>query len=154
EPTVPLGRMKMPGSNGNGGQTKGPPPADEPSKDEQPRTGYEIILADFRTRYDPTFRTGTSLYSNLLGREVKMGEACCAPPIELVDLLLHAKDAPRGKHGVERDAIPKFFWNWCKSAWRDLLDSLPVEDEGAEIAEGAAEDFRGKVAAAMLTHVT
>jgi hypothetical protein len=117
-------------------------------------TGYDIILAYFRTKYDPTFRDGTSLFSRKEGYRVKPGEACYGAGRQLTELLARASDAPRNENGVIRAKLPGFFWTWCRSAWTDLLNELPAEEEGAEVAEVAEEDFRSKVAAALLTHVT
>jgi hypothetical protein len=133
----------------------GEPPADEPGgkKGGKP-SGYAIILQHFRDKYDPTFRDGTSLFSRTLGRPVKMAEACCAPGHDLAKKLEGAWDAPRSDNGVSRNKIPRFFADWSKSAWIDLLDGLPVEEEGEEIDEAVAEKFRAKVAAALFTIVT
>jgi hypothetical protein len=131
-----------------------PVPPSENGSPSGPCTGYDLILADFKTRYQPIFRTGTSLFSQTLGREVRLGEACCAPAIDLVERLLTATDAPRDRKGINRDLVPKFFWTWAKSAWRDLLDTLPEEEEGEEVAELAGEEFRKAVAAALFTLIT
>ncbi len=130
-----------------------PPPVAPPTQPDDKRDGKTIILAYFRKKYDPTFRRGTAFYSNRLGREVKVSTACFAPNSELVEQLAKATDAPTYKGQLQTDQLPKFFQTWAKVAAVDLLDSLPEEDDGAELAEGAAEEFRAKVAEAMHTIV-
>jgi hypothetical protein len=138
-------------------QSDAPPPGgDPPEDDRQPparATGYTIILAHFRTKYQPTFRRGTNLYSAALGREVKVGEACCGAGQELIRQLAQAVDAPKNNDGVKHSALPQFFRTWSSSAWVDLLDSLPEEEAAGEIAEPAKEEFRVRLKAALNTIV-
>jgi hypothetical protein len=135
-----------------------PPPAagDQPQEGAgQARSGYGIILAYFRSCYDPAFRRGLAIYSQALNREVKMSEACCAPGLLLAVALKDARDVPRDRQGnAETNAIPAFFRTWAPSAWKDLLDSLAHEEAAELILDMAEEEFRGQVAAALLTHVT
>jgi hypothetical protein len=132
--------------NGQGGATP-PGPARGPVR----QTGYDIILAYFRDKYRPIFRRATWLYSEALGREVRIGEACCAPSQVLVQQLEGASDAPRyGDGTVKRADLPKFFATWARVAWVDLLDNLPEEEDSAEVNDPAREQFRAKVAAALL----
>src|SRR5262249_33576558 len=58
----------------NGTAVSNTPPA--PPAPEEPKTGFKTILEEFRRRYEPKFRRGTSIYSETLGREVKANEAC------------------------------------------------------------------------------
>jgi hypothetical protein len=114
-------------------------------------TGYEVISEHFRSKYGPVFRRKLSLYSRTLGRIVTSAEACSGPGKALVDKLAEAEDAPRDSDGkVRRHSLPRFFHVWARSAWVDLLDSLPEEDV-AEITDPAEEEFRGRVARALHT---
>jgi hypothetical protein len=134
------------------------PPDAQPGdgRDGKPQrlSAYSIILADFRERYQPTFRRGTSLYSGALGRQVNAGEACFGAGINLITRLAEAIDAPRDRKGVVDWArLPYLFRDWCRSAWTDLLKDLPDEDRAAEVSGDAQEDFRSMVRAALLTIV-
>jgi hypothetical protein len=51
------------------------------------------------------------------------------------------------------NALPAFFRNWAPVAWRDMLDALPDEQTTAEISTPAKEEFRAKLAGALLTMV-
>lgn len=116
--------------------------------------GYAIILGFFRTKYQPIFRRGTVLYSSALGREVKPGEACYGAPIELLNALATASDAPQVRTGgVDTAALPKFFNTWVRSAWMDLLDGLPEEEGAVEVSDMAQEEFWAKVSAGLHTIV-
>jgi hypothetical protein len=130
-----------------------PPPAggQEAHPASSSRTGYEIILEHFKQFYRPLFRRGPNLYSEALERDVSPAEACYAPDIQLVEALRIATDVPRYKDGtVNRQAVPAFFANWAKSAFVVLRNSLAEEDDSAEVNELARDQFRAKVAAAML----
>jgi hypothetical protein len=125
-------------------------PAGDDSAREKARTGYAIILDYFREKYLPRFRRGAVLFSEALGREVRMGEALAGAPIALVTLLATASDPPRDRTGnVDGSALPRFFFTWARSAWVDMLSSLPEEDQDDEVNELAREEFRAKVAAAL-----
>jgi hypothetical protein len=115
------------------------------------RSAYEIILDYFRQKYRPVFRRGTTIYSDVLRREVKQNEPCTAPGVELLRLLAAAVDAPRSETGVKQSALPKFFHNWARSAWVDLLDSLPDEEQAEEVNASAQVEFGDHVAGALLT---
>ncbi len=150
------GRTSANGHGRNGevppGAPGGVPPATSSpptGNDGPPATGYDMILGDFRQKYAPTFRRGAMLFSSALGRGVNRSEACFAGGIELMAQLARASDAPRN-----RDDLPRFFRNWAPVAWRDILDTLPDEQEGAEIDATAGEEFRGRVRDAFFSHVT
>jgi hypothetical protein len=133
-----------------------PPPAEGRRREGAgpARSGYDIIADYLRRYYDPAFRRNLSIYSQSLGREVKMSEACCAPGLLLVTALKDATDAPRTNRGeVDGNALPRFFNLWAPSAWKDLLDALPHEETAELIVDMAEEEFRDRVAAALLTHV-
>jgi putative DNA primase/helicase len=132
----------------------GPAPEQAPATGGKPQTAYQIILEHFRRTYAPTFKRGAVLYAGALGREVKAHEALLGPPAELLDLLAGAADAPRDKHGVDAQALPKFFATWSRSAWVDLLGPLPEEDACVEIIDQAQEEFRANLKAAMHTLVS
>lgn len=115
------------------------------------RGGYAIILDHFRRKYNPLHKRGTAIFSGTLGREVKQGEALCGAPYVLLAELASAINAPRNRDGqVNVNALPQFFATWARSAWVDLLDPLDVEEQAGEVHELAREEFRGKVAAALL----
>lgn len=119
------------------------------------REGYTIILDHFRHVYRPAFRRGTSLYSSALGREVKVGEATVGAPKKLLDELAAATNAPRTKDGsISYNHLPQFFNSWCRSAWVDVLNSLPDEEGAADPDQTAAEEFRRLVRHALLSQIT
>jgi len=114
-------------------------------------TAYDLILADLQQRYRPTFRRGEAAYSAALGREVRRGEACAAPPIALVGRLLGAADCPRDAQGKpRRERVPYLYRTWAPSAWTDLLAGLTDESDAAEVAEAAGDQFGRRLAAALL----
>jgi hypothetical protein len=132
------GAAPAPEAGGDGGGSAAP-------------SGYQIILAHFRQHYEPTFRRANVIYSARLGRLVTRTEACDAPGIELVRRLEKAADAPVDRRGVDTNRIPKFFREWAPSAYYDLRSSLPEEEGAAELCDLAREEFRAKVAGALLT---
>jgi hypothetical protein len=135
---------------GGGGQKP-----DEEKADEKPLTGYDLILSWFWDHYEPVFRRHTAAYSGRLGREVKPTESCWAPPRALVELLATASDAPRERNGtVKRHALPQFFNTWAKSAWVDMLNQLPEEEQTEEVNGRAEEEFRAQVAAGLNQLIT
>jgi hypothetical protein len=112
--------------------------------------GLAIILADFRARYEPRFRRGNAIYSDTLEREVKPAEGCFAADRQLLARLATASNAPFDKHGrVEAAALPRFFWMWSKSAWAELLKTLPEEEGTEEACASAGDTFRRQVAACL-----
>jgi putative DNA primase/helicase len=122
----------------------------EPAAGGRLPTGYDMILQFFGQRYRPPFRRGEKLFSETLGREVSRAEACYAPPIELVEQLLHASDVPRDDdRKAKRGLVPKFFKTWAPSAWADLLGGLKDEEATGEISRPAGEEFAARVAAAL-----
>jgi hypothetical protein len=124
-----------------------------PAPESQP-DGLGIILADFRERYEPRFRRGHAIYSDTLGREVKPAEGCFAADRQLLTKLAAAGNAPLDKHGqVEAAALPRFFWTWSKSAWTELLEALPEEENAEELCASAEETFRRQVATCLYAQV-
>lgn len=125
------------------------PSQQQPVEGEQGRTGYDIILAYFKRRYAPVFRSGRNKITTTTGAEVLRSEACTLPGIDLIDALAEATDAPRTKQGIVRDELPRFFRNWAPVAWADLVDDLPEEEDSAEVNDMAKERFRARVSAAL-----
>jgi hypothetical protein len=118
--------------------------------DLQSRQAYDVIAEHFRHVYEPVFRKGTTIYSARMQREVKQTEATSAPSKLLADMLLQVGDVPLNrKEQPDWNRVPQFFRTWAVVAWRDLLDSLPEEEDASEIANSAAVDFGGHVAAAL-----
>jgi putative DNA primase/helicase len=121
-------------------------------------TAASIILAQLRTKYQPTFRRGDAYYSAVLGREVKRSEACFGADSDLIKQLAQATDAPRHDDGtVKWSALPRLYKTWVPTAHTDLLAGLPEEEEsGAEVGvvEPARGEFRARVAAALHQIVT
>jgi hypothetical protein len=113
--------------------------------------GTSVILASFKEKYHPLFRRGNALYSDALSREVRPSEACFGPSEALIAQLATAADAPQNEYGVNQGALPGFFKKWAPVAWTTLLDGLPEEGDSEEISLPAQEEFRGKIAAALLT---
>ncbi len=120
----------------------------------RPLTGVEIILAYFHQRYRPVFKDGPKARC-ADGATVGVTEACVGADFVLLDRLLEATDAPSFKGGgVNRDALPAFFARWAKSAWSELLRSLPEEDDlGSAQAAPAAEELLRLVRDALLSEV-
>jgi hypothetical protein len=118
------------------------------------RTGYQIILDWFRNEYLPTFKRGTTIFSSALGREVAISEACCGASWGLIQELATACDAPNRGGCIDTGLLPKFFYTWCKSAWKDLIGPLSEEEQADEICDPAKEKFQGHVAAALHTIVS
>lgn len=135
-------------------RSNSPPARTGVPPDPGPATGYDVILEWFRDYYQPTFRRGNCLFSGALGREVKPGEACFAPGMELIERLTEASDSPRTENGPRRNAIPAFFRVWSAVAWNDLLRGLPDEEEAGEIDRVAGEEFCTELARAMKRQVT
>jgi hypothetical protein len=74
-----------------------------------------VILEYFQKYYEPIFRRGSIFYSGSLGREVKMSEATCGAPAELLSRLAQAVDAPRDRKGqLDPGSLPWFFNTWCR----------------------------------------
>jgi hypothetical protein len=142
------GRADRNGHARSDGQVTRQPP---PRRDDvaQGTSGYDVILRYFVDAYDPVFRRGTAAFSARLGREVKATEACFAPPRRLIEQLAAADDAPRNKDGVRWSALPSFFTTWSKSAWVDLLASLPEEERAEVVSPDAEEQFRQHVTVAL-----
>jgi len=145
------------GSGLNGSHSAGAisltPPAPPPTP-AQAQDGLAVILADFQERYQPRFRRGTAIYSDSLGREVKPTEACFAADKSLLAKLAMANNAPLDKRGeVDASALPRYFWTWSKSAWAELLHTLPEEEATEEISASAEEQFRRQVAACLFAQV-
>jgi hypothetical protein len=118
------------------------------------KTGVEIIREYFAERYKPVFRTasGNGIHCED-GEEVVQAVACSAASSKLIALLAMAEDAPRYPNGgIKTGSLPGFFKKWAATAWTDLRDSLPTEDE-AELGSDAParEAFRGMVRAALLS---
>lgn len=123
--------------------------------DGEPRRGHEIIRAYFEERYRPVFKSGNAVQAHD-GTEVAQNVACGAAPSRLIEALAAAVDAPRFQGGgLNENALPGFFRKWAPTAWADLLESLP-EEEQAELQTSApaAEEFRRLVRGLMLTPVT
>lgn len=123
-------------------------------QDDKPQTGYEIILAYFRLHYQPIFRRGAVLYAATLSREVKAAEACYAAGIGLLDQLATAVDAPKKGDHVQRWRLPAFFNRYAKSAWVDLVNSVPEEEQSAEIHGRAEEHFVALVTTSLSMMLT
>jgi hypothetical protein len=122
-----------------------------------PRFALDIILDYFRTNYQPVFRRGSVIYSATLGREVKAAEACFGAGSSLLQLLENAIEAVahRDESGkVKRNALPRLFTTWSRSAWADLVQALRDEAEPEEISPAAARDFAEAVAAALKVQAT
>jgi len=152
------GRTEFYWSRGKGARRLGPVGAPAtprlPTDGEGAKeTGYEIILAYFRERYNPVFRRGTMLYAGNLSRDVKVGEALLAAPIDLITRLEAAQDVPRAEGAVVRGKLPNFFRTWAPTAWTDMLAALPDEEHSGEVSDPAQEEFRAKLTAALCTIV-
>jgi hypothetical protein len=112
-------------------------------------------LQFFTRHYQPTYKRGSSIFSAAQGRVVKAGEAKDGAPIVLIDLLMNARDAPRLRNGgVDRNGLPGLFKVWSASAWADLVNSLPNEEESVEIHGEASDEFARQLTAALNTLVT
>jgi hypothetical protein len=125
-------------------------PQGQPEGDQGGLYAYDIILAHFKEEFRPRFRRGPVLYSETYGREVRAGEALMGAGIQLIAKLSHAVNAPRlGNGQLNMDKLPSLFNTWVRSAWKDLLDGLPEEEEADEISGLAREQFWADMAAVM-----
>jgi Primase C terminal 2 (PriCT-2) len=139
----------QPRQTGKGGAVQLPPAASGPSANSE--TVVDVIKQHLVTKYLPTFRRGGDVYSGVFGRVITRNEACSAPTSSLVELLMAARDYPRGQDGPIRARFPTTYRQWAPVAWADLLETLPDETDSAELAETAAEQFRSVVADALMT---
>jgi hypothetical protein len=122
---------------------------DDGDEQGEGRTGYAIIKAHFLRTYRPRCRRRTTVVT-AEGSEVRMGQACSGAGIALINELARALDAPRDRKGnVDRERLPWFFGNWCRSAWVDILAGLDEEEDAEEVIAPAEEEFREKVATAL-----
>lgn len=123
--------------------------------DAEPKKGAEIILDYFRRAYRPVFRSGNVVHCED-GSEVIQSVACAGASSKLIALLATASDAPTFKGGGVNDGLlPGFFRKWAPTAWADMRDALPDEDDAELGADApAAEEFRRLVREAMLTEIT
>ncbi len=125
------------------------------AKDGGKQDAYRIILGYFREYYQPVFRRGDAIYSELLGRDVTAARACRAPGIDLVNRLEQAIDAPKDAEtgAVKWRSLIKLFGDWSKVAWQDLVETLPDEPAAAEVSPKAGEELKVKLAQALHAHV-
>jgi hypothetical protein len=133
------------------GVPPGPVPTPAPGIDAQPQLVSAVILRYMLSRFEPTFRRGDRIWSGKLNREVARGELCQCPTTDIIPDLMIAADFPRDKHGPDRSKVPSIYRQWAGFAYADLLQTLPEEPETAEIADGAAEQFEGLVADALMS---
>jgi hypothetical protein len=129
-------------------------PAADPSP-AAPTHPAVMIRKYWEDTYRPAYRVGNRVVCED-GEDLTQAVACSGAPTKLIDLLATAEHAPlyRGG-GVNASALPGFFKKWAPTAWADMRDALPTEDE-AEISLDApvAEEFRRMVRDALLTEVT
>jgi hypothetical protein len=145
--SIAASAMRYP-ARGERGEEAAPDQAD--GDQEEPPSGHDIILAHFRKVYEPTFRHGDAISSSTRNRDVKRSEACHGAPIDLIEQLEAAIDAPRGEQmEPKRSAMPGFFKKWAPHAWATMIRDLPEEEEAEEISESARERFRAFVRNAL-----
>jgi hypothetical protein len=117
--------------------------------------GLAIILGDFLERLRPRFKRGRAVFSESLGREVRPEEGCFAPDRVLVDKLMNAGDVPKDGDGdPDRKRVPKFYREWVRPAWQEMLNGLDEEAECHEVIASAADEFRRAVTAGLHEQVT
>lgn len=123
-----------------------------PRSDDEPRTAVEIILGHYLS-LKPVFKVGNSIHTDD-GETIAANVATAFPTSALLTKLATATNAPVKNGNVENERLPGLFSRWAKTAWGDLLDTLPDED-AADLghAAPAAETFRRLVREAMLTEV-
>jgi hypothetical protein len=46
--------------------------------------------------------------------------------------------------------LPSVFYTWSGSAWVDMLEGIPLEEQSVEVHELACEEFTRKLQAALL----
>lgn len=125
--------------------------------DGGPRKGAQIILDHFRESYRPLFHSGGDAVHCESGEEVNRVVACSGASSRLLAALASAIDSPKLKNStaVDENALPGFFKKWCATAWKDLVESLPCEDDADLGADSEpAETFRRLVREALLTEIT
>jgi hypothetical protein len=117
--------------------------------------GLGVILAYFHECLKPRFKRGSAVFSETLGREIKPAEGCFAPDRELVNRLANATDVPKDSNGEpDPKRIPKFYRDWARSAWQQMLKDLLEEAQVPDVVTTAEEEFRRTVANALHEQVT
>ena len=150
DPKPSRSRLPIPSTNGKA--------HDHGDQADEPQTAAQIIEQYIRERYRPVFRVGNSIHTDS-GETIPMTVGVGVPNSGLIDRLARAINAPRfpdaAGGGVKHEQLPGLFRKWGSTAWGDLLDSLPEEDE-AELGQDSptAETFRRLVRDAMFTGVT
>jgi hypothetical protein len=125
-------------------------PAAPAAPGDAPRSGVAIIEQYYRDRYRPVFKDGNAIHTED-GDDVKMAVAISVTNDQLIEALSKATDAPRTQEGVKWGSLPRFFSTWAKTAWGNLLDSLPDEDNAELGADSPPGDkFRQMVRDALL----
>jgi hypothetical protein len=115
----------------------------------------EMIAVYFLERYRPLFKRGRFLYTSE-GETIGRVDACADPTPKILKELETASDVPLFKNGkVDHHRIPTLFGTWGKSAWAQVFDGMPTEEE-AKLDDNtiAADQFRQMVRDAMLSEVT
>lgn len=150
-------RQKPAAGNGHKEGALPPPPDDGEDKGNTPWPPPAVLALRqwLHERYAFTFRRGRLLYSAALGREVSASEITGTPTSDVLALLAEQSDAPRlrGGNAVDAQLLPYHYRTWLPVAWGDLAAGLPEEADAAEVVEPAAEEFRGRLSAALLAMV-
>lgn len=124
-----------------------------PSSERRPAA--EIIRDFITSEFEPVFRSGDAIFSQRRGRVLRKSEVIGGAPSALIEALGNATEARRDESGkAQRSCLPKVFRDWAATAYADVLDSLPDEEDAPEIANDAAVAFRRKVASAFFAQLT
>ncbi len=108
----------------------------------------EWLIEDLRPRYACP---DGALFSEARGAKLPM--RAVRANHQVIDRLAVASDAPWGKVGVKRLALPTEFRKWLEVAWDALVRSLPTEDE-APAASAEDGEFVRQLSALLTSMVT
>jgi hypothetical protein len=104
-------------------------------------------------RYAPVSKDGQNIVSGKEHRVVKPSEGCNCCDFGLRDKLLRAKDKPiQGDGTADPRKLPKFYRDWSRIAWQEMLKGLLPEQDTAEIDEFSEDRFTTAVILGLLRH--
>jgi hypothetical protein len=133
------------GPSANGDQRK--------ASDRPP--AVKIIFDHMQSVYRPAFRRGDRIWSAALRTEVRRGQALAgASDSELMQALADCAEESKGSKAKRKQKAVRLYKDYAPVAWADLLRQVPDEPEAAEIDQGAEQDFRRRLSAALTRLVT
>jgi hypothetical protein len=131
-------------------QTDEKPPAED--QDPTVQAVLDLIVQDYQERFQPVHRTGDTVWSSTLCREVSPSELTRGPSPALAGKLLSCP-AVRDE-GITWNDIPKLYNTWKQTALVMLLSTLHEEESAPEVDQSAGEDFEEQLATALHTIIS